>query len=103
MRAFRKAVRITVGVLAVFMLLFWSLTPLAQHEIDRSLGFWLGWSVVEVILALISVASFRGKAEIDESFTIKATTPCRARRSKRRLLPHLLFATSWRRRSWSRQ
>jgi hypothetical protein len=50
--------RFIVGVLAAIFLLFWSLSPLAQHAIDRHIGFWCLWALGEVVLILTTIASF---------------------------------------------
>ena len=51
--------RFIVGAFAAVFLLFWSLSPMAQHAIDRSAGFWCFWAIIEVLLFATLVASFK--------------------------------------------
>ena len=50
--------RFVVGTVAAVFLLFWSLSPLMQHAIDRHIGFWLMWAVLEAVLIATMIASF---------------------------------------------
>jgi hypothetical protein len=43
--------RYVVAALALLILFLWSLSPLAQHEIDRHLFFWVLWAVIEALIA----------------------------------------------------
>ena len=63
LKFFQKASWIIIGTIAVFVLLFWSLMPLMQHAIDRTSGFWLFWSAIEIALIAIAVVSFARKSE----------------------------------------
>jgi cell division protein FtsW (lipid II flippase) len=36
---------------AVLLLIFWTLTPAMQHEVDRHLAFWSMWFAIEGLLA----------------------------------------------------
>ena len=51
--------RFIVGSLAGVFLLFWSLSPMAQHAIDRSAGYWCFWAIIELLLFASLVASFK--------------------------------------------
>ncbi len=42
--------RYVVAALALLGLFLWSLSPLAQHEIDRHAFFWTLWAVVEALI-----------------------------------------------------
>jgi hypothetical protein len=55
--------RFIVGALAATFFLFWSLSPLMQHSIDRNAGFWCFWVVIEAVLLLTTVASFTRTSE----------------------------------------
>ena len=55
--------RFIVGALGLILLLFWSPSPLMQHAIDRTAGFWCFWAVIEVVLIATTVASFTRTSE----------------------------------------
>ena len=59
--------RFIVGALAAVFLLFWSLSPMAQHAIDRSAGFWCFWAIIEVLLFATLVASFKQTSEVKDA------------------------------------
>jgi hypothetical protein len=40
----------TLRILVSLLLLFWSISWGAQHAIDRTLGFWMVWALVELLL-----------------------------------------------------
>jgi hypothetical protein len=40
-----------VAGFSVVILIFWTLLPAMQHGIDRHLGFWSGWCIIEGLLA----------------------------------------------------
>jgi hypothetical protein len=59
--------RFIVGTLAVILLLFWSLSPLMQHAIDRHAGFWISWIVIETVLIATSIVSFKRTSNPEEA------------------------------------
>jgi hypothetical protein len=54
----RKACRIAVGSLWAFLSIVWSLSPLAQHAVDRHIGFWMLWGFYGILLCLWAVSLF---------------------------------------------
>jgi hypothetical protein len=50
--------RFVVGLFSIFLFLFWIVSPLAQHAIDRTGKFWLTWSIVLSIFVFSAVMSF---------------------------------------------
>lgn len=54
----RKTCRIIGGSLCAFLLFLNSLSPLAQHSIDRHIGFWMLWGFLEILLLLSTIALF---------------------------------------------
>jgi hypothetical protein len=58
--------RIIVGLLSTIFLLFWSMSPFAQHSIDRTAAFWCFWAMGEVMLLATVVASFTRVSEAPE-------------------------------------
>jgi hypothetical protein len=43
------------------IVLLWTLLPLAQHAIDRTVSFWLFWGMVELALVTFAIAVLRKK------------------------------------------
>jgi hypothetical protein len=50
--------RHVIGVLSVVFLLIHCLAPLALHEVDRTLVFWLVWPTVLIIFAVTAFTAF---------------------------------------------
>jgi predicted membrane channel-forming protein YqfA (hemolysin III family) len=44
-----KWCRPVVAALSLVFLFLWTLSPMAQHAIDRHAGFWIFWSVIEAL------------------------------------------------------
>ncbi|MDI1250005.1 MAG: hypothetical protein PSV13_14175 [Lacunisphaera sp.] len=41
--------RFVVAAMALLFLLFWPMSPLAQHAIDRHAAFWIFWALIEAL------------------------------------------------------
>ena len=57
-RVIQVACRIAVCSMLVFAVLFWSLTPFAQHAIDRTIRFWIIWGLIESVLLGTCIGAF---------------------------------------------
>jgi hypothetical protein len=51
------------GVSAVLfgIVLLWTLLPFAQHAVDRTLGFWLRWGIIEIASIAFVILVYRKK------------------------------------------
>jgi len=49
---------VVVRSVLTLMLLLWSLCPLARHAIDRTIGFWIAWALMEALLLVACIGSF---------------------------------------------
>jgi hypothetical protein len=56
--------RFIVGGFAALFMVFWSLSPLMQHAIDRHAGFWNLWAIGEIALIAFTFAAFARPTEI---------------------------------------
>lgn len=60
----RKAGRILVGSFWALLVFLWFLSPLAQHEVDRDMRFWMLWAFYGILLCLWGVGLFTRKTPV---------------------------------------
>jgi len=51
----------SVAVVLGALVLLWTLLPFAQHEVDRTLGFWIWWGMIELVWIAAVVGIYRKK------------------------------------------
>lgn len=56
--------RFLVAAMALLFLSFWSMSPLAQHSIDRHAAFWIFWALIEALTIGAIWASLKKPSEI---------------------------------------
>ena len=55
--------RFPLRIIVVYLLFIWSASFLAQHSIDRTIGFWIVWTVVESILIAVLIGTRKVHAD----------------------------------------